>query len=433
MTAIFRRSFPSFALLAAFAAAQGCSAPRGAAEGAAPAATQGGAYVTGHYPDLFVELLGVSPAEVDAKVERAWSQLFHGDDATQRVYYPVEPDMAYILDVLHGDVRSEGMSYGMMIAVQLDRKEEFDRIWNWATTHMRHGPGPHRDFFAWQVRPDGTILDRNSASDGEVWFATALFLASNRWGDGTGIYDYRREAQRLLDAMLYREDDPENDGSVTNMFNREVRQVVFVPEAGLAASITDPSYHVPHFFELWARWAERDNPFWCDVAVTSREFLKQATHPATGLTAEYTHFDGTPIAPPWNPGADKFHYDSFRVGANIAMDHVWFAPDPWHVQQNDRLLSFFASHGLDEYPNNYTIDGRPLTTSRSAGLVAANGAAALAATTPVRTEFVRRLWEMPIPDGAARYYDGMLYMLSLLKASGNFRIYHPAAGPVAGC
>ena len=36
--------------------------------------------------------------------------------------------MAYVTDVLNKDVRTEGMSYGMMIAVQLDRKKEFDRL-----------------------------------------------------------------------------------------------------------------------------------------------------------------------------------------------------------------------------------------------------------------------------------------------------------------
>ncbi len=28
------------------------------------------------------------------------------------------------------------MSYGMMIAVQLDKKAEFDALWNWSMTYM---------------------------------------------------------------------------------------------------------------------------------------------------------------------------------------------------------------------------------------------------------------------------------------------------------
>lgn len=54
-----------------------------------------GAYDTGQYPDLFVELLGQTPEAVQAKVEAGWNQLFYGDD-TQRIYQAVGDDMAYV-------------------------------------------------------------------------------------------------------------------------------------------------------------------------------------------------------------------------------------------------------------------------------------------------------------------------------------------------
>jgi oligosaccharide reducing-end xylanase len=38
---------------------------------------------------------------------------------------------------------------------------------------------------------------------------------------------------------------------------------------------------------------------------------------------------------------------------------------------------------------------------------------------------VDALWNSPIPSGEQRYYDGMLYMMSLLHSSGNFRIWGP--------
>jgi oligosaccharide reducing-end xylanase len=37
--------------------------------------------------------------------------------------------MTYIEDIGHRDARSESISYGMMIAVQMDKVEEFDRLW----------------------------------------------------------------------------------------------------------------------------------------------------------------------------------------------------------------------------------------------------------------------------------------------------------------
>ena len=131
---------------------------------------QMGAFVTGEYRSLFKAYLGKSDAEIQAKIDNAWDQLFYGNDDSERVYYPIGEDMAYIKDIGNGDVRSEGMSYGMMIAVQLDKKEEFDRLWKWTKTYMYQADGPFQGYFAWHCTPDGQQLDANPASDGEEWF-----------------------------------------------------------------------------------------------------------------------------------------------------------------------------------------------------------------------------------------------------------------------
>jgi len=295
-------------------------------------------------------------------------------------------------------VRSEGMSYGMMIAVQMDKKPEFDRLWRWAKTHMQHRDGPHKAFFAWHCTPAGTMIDSNAASDGEEWFVMALFFASARWGNGDGILHYRREAQAILDAMLNKESDPQNDGQVKNMFSRAEHQVVFVPSID-GADFTDPSYHLPHFYELWARWADRENQFWSEAADTSRSFLKKAVHPVTGLAPDYARFDGAPMDR-WNGGHADFRFDAWRVAMNIGVDYAWFAADPWEVAQSDLLLSFFSSEG--RYGNQYALDGKKLANDHSAGLVAMNAVAGLAASLPIRKTFVEELWDLPVPHDHPR-------------------------------
>src|SRR5262245_198069 len=109
-----------------------------------------------------------------ARIAATWQQLFYGDAQTQRIYYEVPPDLAYILDVGNGDVCSEGMSYGMLIAVTLNHQAEFNRLWRWATTYMRHATGPRAGYFAWHCTPGGQVLDPNPAPDGEEYFAMAL-------------------------------------------------------------------------------------------------------------------------------------------------------------------------------------------------------------------------------------------------------------------
>ena len=392
---------------------------------------QHGAYYTGTYQNLFRELLGKNESEVKAQIDRTFQQLFHGNDSTERVYYPVGPDKAYVEDILHKDVRTEGMTYGMMIAVQLNRKTEFDQLWNWAKTFMQHRSEPRKNYFAWHCKTNGAILDSTAASDGEEWFVTALFFASARWGDGEGMFNYRAEAQAILDAMLNKEGQPWSDGRITNMFNKRERQVVFVPSIE-AAGFTDPSYHLPHFYELWARWADKNNTFWCDAASTSRLFFRKAAHPSTGLMPDYAHFDGSPIN--WRGGGnDDFRYDAWRVGMNVALDYAWFAKDQWAVTQSNRLLNFFHSQGMGTYGSLFTLDGRKLSDDHSAGLVAMNAVACLASKNANRRDFVEELWNTPVPSGPYRYYDGLLYMIAMLQVSGNFKIYDPTGNPAIDC
>ena len=92
------------------------------------------AFETGNYRNLFLEA-GKSQEEIDKKLQEIWETFFYGPE-DERIYHPVGEDMGYLVDTGNIDARTEGMSYGMMICVQLDKKEEFDRIWKWACTYM---------------------------------------------------------------------------------------------------------------------------------------------------------------------------------------------------------------------------------------------------------------------------------------------------------
>jgi len=379
-----------------------------------------GAFKKNEYRNLFAEYLDKSDAEVQAKIETTWDHLFYGEDDSERVYYPIGEDMAYIEDIGNSDVRSEGMSYGMMIAVQLDKQEEYNRLWKWAKTYMYQSDGTFEGYFAWHCTTDGQQLDANPASDGEEWFTTALLFASARWGDGEGIFNYGAQAQQILDTMLHKEDTKSD--LATNLFNMQNRQVVFVPMVGRVSSFTDPSYHLPAYYELWSRSAKQDNEFWAQAAQTSREYFEKAADQKTGLMPDYANFDGTPH------GTDDhkdFRFDAWRTLSNVAVDYAWFAVDPWQVEQSNRVLDFLASQGIDSYPNQFALDGTPLSSDHSTGLVSMAAVAALAADPEIGKPFVQALWDTQIPSGKWRYYDGMLYMLGLLHVSGRFRIYTP--------
>ena len=391
-----------------------------------------GAYATGRYRNLFVEA-GRSPQEVTERLNAAFQQLFHGDPYSQTVYFLAGANsngpLAFIHDINSRDVRSEGMSYGMMIAVQLNKRAEFDALWNWARTWMYHASPSHPAFgyFSWSMTTNGTPNDEMPAPDGEEYFATSLYLAAGRWGSREGIYNYRAEADRLLGDMRHRQliTGPTVKGSMTAgaLFEPDHKMVRFTPDVE-NWNHTDPSYQLPAFYEVWSRCGPKEGRgFWAQAAAASREFFQRSTHPATGLAPDYANFDGTPWASPWNPHSADFQYDSWRTAMNWSVDWAWWAKDAREQQLSDRLQAFFASKGISAYGNRFKLDGTQFGNDHSAGLVAMNAVAGLAATHPRAKQFVEAIWNEPIPTGQHRYYDGMLYLLALLHCSGEFRIW----------
>jgi len=398
------------------------------------APTGSGAVASGHYRNLFAET-GHSPQDVTAKIDAAFQQLFHGDPQSQAVYCPAGTNangpLAYIYDVGSGDVRSEGMSYGMMIAVQLDKKAEFDALWNWSKTHMYHASLQHPayGFFSWSMTTNGIANDEMPAPDGEEYFVTSLYFAAARWGNGKGIFQYRAAADRLLRDLRHR---PLITGSTARgvrtagaIFEPERKMIRFTPDVE-HGDHTDPSYHLPAFYEVWALCGPKaDREFWSEAAEVSRDFFQRAANPITALTPDYANFDGTPWAAPWKPQSADFQYDAWRTAMNWSMDWAWWGRDIHERELSDRLQAFFESQGLGGYGQAFTLEGRQLNAGPSSGLVAMNAVASLAATHPRSQRFVEALWTAPPPTGRYRYYDGMLHLLALLHCSGEFRIWLP--------
>ena len=401
-----------------------------------------GAFATGHYRNLFAEA-GHPESEVRKKVDSAFQQLFHGDPASEAVYYTAGSNsnglLAYITDIKHNDVRTEGLSYGMVIAVELDKQAEFNALWNWSKTYLYHDSPTHPScgFFSWQAKTNGTTMSEFVAPDGESYYVMALYLAANRWGNGQGIYNYKQQADELLTnmrhrapitgkiSMLRRGTNLTMTVSCGPLFNAEHKMVLFSPSTE-RPQFTDPSYHLPAFYELWARWGPpEDAEFWRQAAQASRDFFLHAANPVTGLVPDYANFDGTSVTNGWNRGAANFRFDAFRTAGNWSVDWSWWGKDARERELSDRLQAFFESKGMDSYGCQFTLDGKQLDDRHAQGLVAVNAVASLATADPRAEKFVEALWNMPTPSGTERHYEGLLYMMALLHCSGEFKIWGP--------
>jgi len=434
-----------------------------------------GAYKTHTYRDLFAEQ-GHTPAESRAKIEKAFQQLFHGDGQEERIYFETGANengtLAYVTDWANNDARTEGMSYGMMICVELNKKREFDAIWNWAHTYMliTDPKNPSVGYFAWSMNTDGTPRSTGAAPDGEEYFTMALYFAAHRWRNGRGIYNYQAEADKILrgmrhhpvltgmspfrihpgDAPFVMPDQPwpslsnhrmeaeakasgrpwppyrfpsgPREETIGPMVDESHFMIKFVPD--LPDGVTDASYHLPAFYELWARWGPvEDRAFWAKAADVSRDFFTLVTGPATGLTPDRSNFDGSPVMG-FDGKPTPFMADSWRSVSNWSVDYSWWHKDARETALSDRMQKFLHGQGIDKFVNRYTLDGKPLSTTHSPGMVATAAVGSLAATDgPTAKAFVEALWNMPVPSGDYRYYDGLLYLMSLMHCSGEFRIY----------
>jgi len=160
------------------AGSAGTTTGRGGTTGSAGTTGTGGA-VTVPPGGLFTSLLGKTTTDVDTKVTTAVNRFFGigtnepttpTRDSGYRCYYelPQDASMAFIWAADSDDVRSEGMSYGMMIAVQMNMQPQFDRLWKFAKTYMQFpassAVSAWRYYFKWQ----GTVNRSNATS----WTAT---------------------------------------------------------------------------------------------------------------------------------------------------------------------------------------------------------------------------------------------------------------------
>lgn len=372
------------------------------------------------YRNVF-EKIGHSQEEVNTRLNDIFQTMFYGNE-NERIYHEAGDDMGYMVDTGNIDARTEGMSYGMMMCVQLDKKEEFDRLWKWSKTYMYMDEGINKGFFAWSCQLNGEKNAYGPAPDGEEYFAMALLFASHRWGNGEGIFNYEKEAQMILHDMVHK---GEKDGIGRSMFDRDNKLIRFICEV----DFSDPSYHLPHFYELFAKWAfEEDRKFFEEAAAASREYLKLACHPETGLSAEYAHFDGRPYdddTTTWGRH-DWYYSDAYRTIINICLDYAWFRKDDWEKDIAEVFADFFVNKvGIDNWNHIFNIDGTMFEENalHPTAIIASNAMTALASDTDATETCLKKFWDTPLREGNRRYYDNCLYLFCFMALGGNYRIY----------
>lgn len=336
-----------------------------------------------------------------------------GAGGFRRVRRPDTPDG------LPDSTVSEGIAYGMLIAVAMDDQPLFDDLWQYSQLWVDdHG------LMNWYVDPTGTEAcpERDegcgASTDSDEDIAWALLLAAEAWG-GSYLELAKAQIDRVYEWEVERGTDVVRPGDTWG---------------GLTQ--TNPSYFAPAYYRVFGEVTDNVDG-WQRVVDTSYEIIDNALNETNGnedngLVPAWCDFYGEP-KPPDAPGPgqlpdDNWQYDSARIPFRIAQDWCWHE-EPRAKTYLDKINAFYADLGPDDIVDGYNLDGTPRPDERSAepgdSAVFIGCAAAGMMASPDEQAFIDRAYERVAGLDLltrSRYYQRSWTVLSLLMLSGRLNL-----------
>jgi cellulose synthase (UDP-forming) len=274
----------------------------------------------------------------------------------------VDPDGRVVRRDQGGDTVSEGQAYGMLLAVSLDDRSQFQTIWRWTERHLLLPDGLLASQWA-----NGRVVSNRPATDADIDAARALVLAGKRFGSDA----YRSRGIAIARAVLRQE--------TVQVGNETV--LVAGPWARSNPAVVNPSYFSPRAFADLAR-ADPD-PRWSGIVASSRTIAAKLSTDGRSLPPDWASIStSAPVPAGVNPiGAPNLpsgggpnpvsSFDAVRVAIRSAESCV----------PADRRLaaSLWAIYRRDPGRDAYALDGTPQTSQQHAASFVAAAAAAKAA------------------------------------------------------
>jgi endo-1,4-beta-D-glucanase Y len=310
---------------------------------------------------------------------------------------------------------SEGIAYGMLIAVYMDDQETFDELWKYSQRHLNA-----RGLMQWYIDATGDVLGDGGATDADEDIAFALVMADRQWG-GRGSLDraYIDCARRQIELIWEHE---VAHGSA---------HILKPGDVWGGPDVTNPSYFAPAFYRTFAKVS--GNREWLGVVDSSYAIIEVALDrtpsPGKGLVPAWCTADGIPTHNPRH-----FQFDSCRTPFRIAQDWCWHG-EPRARTYLEKITSFYESIGLESIVDGFDLDGTPHPEfsqdgARAAAFVGPAGAAAMhdeasrglaeGAWSALVTRGALILGEPGSDNGGSIYYNTSWRVLSLLMLNGTF-------------
>jgi endoglucanase len=313
-------------------------------------------------------------------------------------------------EIDNGATVSEGIAYGMLIAVFMNDRTLFDGLWAYWKAHPASGL-----LMNWKI-PGGS----GSASDADEDAAFALIQASKQWGGS-----YLTDAKSLLAQIA----------------SSEVEAGSYVLKPGNqfgGSDITNPSYFAPAYYRVFAGVDTGNATLW-NGAVTSTYKLLNSIEGSNGLVPAWCQSNCTTRGGGGYKDADKYQYDSHRTPWRMALDVCWNNNADAKDYVN-KVTSFFVgqsdTEGLGALVDLYEGGGTACSScssppkSNSMSIIGTAAVGAMATGNAAHKAFLDRAWQFILDanytadptfkEGGYTYYNATVGLLTALTLTGNF-------------
>jgi endo-1,4-beta-D-glucanase Y len=320
-----------------------------------------------------------------------------------------KPDSGSVI----GSTVSEGIGYGMILAVYMIDQNLFDNLWKYEQSH-RNGNG----LMDWEIGPDNQITSggNGAATDGDEDMAWALVMADRQWG-GKGTLDdtYLNHAKRLIDLIYAYEVDVGR-----NYLLRPGDQWGNV-------DVTNISYFAPAYFRVFGQVTGKAED-WTKVIAGNYDIIERSLNATSGnqnngLVPAWCDSSGKPVVA-YSGAPTHFQNDSTRTPFRVGEDYCYFG-EPRAKAYLSKISAFYAGIGVSNIVDGYNLDGTPRPDRATGGAQAASfvGPAGVGAMSDVKYQsFLNDAYAAVATlnlNAGTIYYQKSWTALSLLMMTGN--------------
>ena len=316
------------------------------------------------------------------------------------------------------DTVSEGIAYGMLIAVNMNDQTLFDTLYGTWKSNATAG-----SLMTWCLGSGGgnvgtpCATSGGSATDADEDAAYALLMAGKLWGGS-----YNAEALTMIGDIWTHD----IDGGGTNL-----------PKGGSnygspTGAITNASYFAPSFYKAFAAV---DTHNWAAVITAVYNVINGTIAGSNGLIPAWCSSSCTTAGSNGAATDGDYQYDSHRIPMRIGMDYCFNATAgaKTYTTKTTAFFSTAAANGIGFVQDMYTPSGGPVsgTAPNSASIIGTAGVGAMASgnqtflNTAYQAVFdtITRGSMAPV-DAAGKtpysYFNATVGLITALIMTGNF-------------